>query len=51
MNWSYRYHCAIRQVKKDAESIVKQRVAEALINDRSRSFGLKLRELEVAKLG
>ena len=39
------YHYAIRQVRKDENSIVKQRVAESLIRNPSRDFWAEIKKI------
>ena len=43
------HHYAIRQVKKDEDSIVRERVASALLNDGDRNFGPKLNAFGLIK--
>ena len=40
-----RYHYAIRQVKKDEDLIVKDRLANALINDPTRDFRSEVKRI------
>jgi hypothetical protein len=45
------YHYAIRQVRKDEELIVKQRIAEALARDPSRDFWTEIKRIRGNKAG
>lgn len=45
-----RYHYAIRQVKKDEDSIVKDRLASALISDPSRDFWSEIKRIRNNKM-
>jgi hypothetical protein len=45
------YHYAIRQVKKDEESIVRERIANALIDDPSSSFWAEIKKIRHFKAG
>ena len=44
-----KYHYAVREVKKKEELIVRERIAEALINDPSRSFWAELKKIRHCK--
>lgn len=46
-----KYHYAIRDVKRNADNIVRERVAEALIADPSRDFWREIRKIRCAKTG
>ena len=45
------YHNAIRQVRKDEEAVVRERVAEALLSDPSRSFWDEVKKIRNNKTG
>jgi hypothetical protein len=45
------YHYAIRQVKKDRDLIVRNRIADALLNDPSRNFWTEVKKIRGNKAG
>lgn len=45
------YHYAIRQVKRDEESIVRERVANAMLNDGGRNFWSEIKRMRGNKAG
>jgi hypothetical protein len=44
------YHYAVRQVKRDEDSIVRERIANALIADPSRNFWAEVKKLRSSKV-
>jgi len=43
------YHYAIRRLKKDEESIIRERIADAMLNDEGRNFWLEVKRLRSQK--
>ena len=43
------YHYAVRQVRRDEDSIVRERIAKALIDDPSRNFWTEVKKLRISK--
>jgi len=46
-----RYHYALRQVRRDQDDIVRQRMADALINDPSRNFWTEVKRIRNSNTG
>ena len=46
-----RYYYALRQVRRDQDDIVRQRMADALINDSSRSFWSEVKRIRNSNTG
>ena len=43
------YHYAIRRLKKDEESIIRERIADAMLNDKGRNFWSEVKRLRSQK--
>lgn len=43
------YHYAVRQVRRDEDSIIRERIANALIDDPSRNFWAEVKKLRIGK--
>ena len=43
------YHYAIRRLKKDEESIIRERIADAMLNDAGRNFWSEVERLRSQK--